>query len=131
MVYGLPGFIQEAAITALETYDATTGEMRAAYRRRRDLVTTALSETPGLRVMVPEAGMFVLLDTRATGLAASRSRLAAPARRRGIPTRRIRLRGSGVRVPSDVLHDERRRTAGGVPAHRSVLQEFAGSHRVT
>ncbi len=65
MVYGLPGFIQEAAVAAFEHYDAVTGAMRAEYRRRRDLVVAELRQAPSLRVLSPEAGMFVLLDTRA------------------------------------------------------------------
>lgn len=65
MLYGLPGFIQEAALAAFENYDGIVAEMLAAYKIRRDIVTTGLSGIPGLRVLVPEAGMFVLLDVRA------------------------------------------------------------------
>lgn len=67
MLYGVPGFIQEAAVAAFEHYDAVTAAMRADYRRRRDLVLSELGDVPGLGVLAPEAGMFVLLDTRATG----------------------------------------------------------------
>jgi aspartate/methionine/tyrosine aminotransferase len=69
MLYGLPGFIQDAAIVAIERHDAIAAEMRAHYRARRDLVTRALSQTPRLSVLVPDAGMFVMVDVRATGLA--------------------------------------------------------------
>ncbi len=68
MFYGLPGFIQEAAIAAIEDYDAVTREMREVYRVRRDLVARRLSACPGVSVLRPDAGMFVLMDVRATGL---------------------------------------------------------------
>lgn len=68
VLYGLPGFIQQAAVTALEQGEAITGQMRGVYRRRRDLVMDHLSTLPGLRVVPAEAGMFLMLDIRATGL---------------------------------------------------------------
>ncbi len=68
MLYGLPGFIQEAAIEALADYDAVTASMRDVYRRRRDLVADRLATCPGVTVLRPNAGMFVLMDVRATGL---------------------------------------------------------------
>ena len=68
MLYGLPGFIQEAALTALEDYDSTTETMRTIYGRRYALVASRLAEAPGLNVLRPEAGMFCLVDVRGTGL---------------------------------------------------------------
>ena len=64
MLYGIPGFVQEAALTAFGDYGAVTQAMRALYRGRRDRVVAGLADVPGLAVLVPEAGMFVLLDTR-------------------------------------------------------------------
>ncbi|CAM2157698.1 pyridoxal phosphate-dependent aminotransferase [Paraburkholderia tropica] len=68
MFYGLPGFIQQAALTALEERAHVVAEMRAIYRRRRDLVYAHLSGVPGLRCLLPEAGMFMMIDVRGTGL---------------------------------------------------------------
>lgn len=68
MFYGLPGFIQEAALTALEQREPIVAQMRAIYRRRRDLVHARLSSVPGLRCLLPEAGMFMMIDVRGTGL---------------------------------------------------------------
>lgn len=68
MLYGLPGFCQQAALTALEIEAETTAAMRATYRRRRDLVCDALAKAPGLRLLCPDAGMFVMADVRGTGL---------------------------------------------------------------
>lgn len=68
MLYGLPGFVMEAALAGVLAYDEVTNGMREIYRRRRDLVVDALSNCPGIRVLKPDAGMFVLVDVRATGL---------------------------------------------------------------
>lgn len=68
MNYGLPGFIQEAATVAIEKHAADVDEMREIYRRRRDLTAFMLAEAPGLDLLIPEAGMFVLADVRGTGL---------------------------------------------------------------
>jgi len=68
MTYGLPGFLQTAALAALAHHDEITAQMRAVYRRRRDLVIASLEGCPHLSVLKPDAGMFVLVDIRATGL---------------------------------------------------------------
>ncbi|MBD9676829.1 aminotransferase class I/II-fold pyridoxal phosphate-dependent enzyme [Pseudomonas sp. PDM18] len=68
MFYGLPGFVQEAALAAVERHDEVVTTMREIYRRRRDLVVAALSDCPRLKVLSPEAGMFVMVDVRDTGL---------------------------------------------------------------
>lgn len=68
MLYGLPGFIQEAAIQALTGSRYRADEMREIYRRRRDVVVSALSSIQLLEVLVPQSGMFVLVDIRKTGL---------------------------------------------------------------
>ncbi len=71
MLYGLPGFIQAAALKALELDEKVVGEGRALYRRRRDLVVEGLRHVPLLKCKVPEAGMFMLVDTRETGLSST------------------------------------------------------------
>lgn len=68
MLYGLPGFVQKAAIAALEEADAASERTSRILRNRRDLVVDRLSRIPGLQVTSPEAGMFVVLDVRGTGL---------------------------------------------------------------
>jgi arginine:pyruvate transaminase len=68
MTYGLPGFLQTAALAALASQDEITAQMRAVYRQRRDLVVASLSDCPQLVVLEPDAGMFVLVDVRGTGL---------------------------------------------------------------
>ncbi|WP_028229232.1 pyridoxal phosphate-dependent aminotransferase [Paraburkholderia ferrariae] len=68
MLYGLPGFIQQAALTALENREQIAADMRELYRRRRDIVYERLNGVPGLRCLLPEAGMFMMIDVRGTGL---------------------------------------------------------------
>jgi arginine:pyruvate transaminase len=70
MQYGLPGFIQRAAIAALNEPASIVDGMRDAYRRRRDAAMTQLNQVPGLKAHEPEAGMFMMLDVRGTGLSA-------------------------------------------------------------
>ena len=68
MLYGSPTFIQDAAITALESGDTEIENMRDAYRSRRDLVCEQLADVAGVSCHRPEAGMYVMLDVRKTGL---------------------------------------------------------------
>jgi len=70
MLYGLPGFIQEAAIVALSNCADDVADGRDIYRRRRDLALSLLADVPGLRCLSPEAGMFLMVDVRGTGLSA-------------------------------------------------------------
>jgi aspartate/methionine/tyrosine aminotransferase len=68
MLFGLPGFIQEAAVTALEESAAAELRIREFCRNRRDMLLQGLEGTPGIRCLVPDAGMFTLIDVRDTGL---------------------------------------------------------------
>lgn len=68
MLYGLPGFVMEGALAAVRAHDDVTRGMRETYRARRDLVVDSLSACPELSVLKPDAGMFVLVDVRGTGL---------------------------------------------------------------
>ena len=70
LLYGLPGFVQAAAIEALEHGAAASEAMCLTYRRRRDLMLAGLAGVPGLSCLKPEAGMFMLVDIRETGLTA-------------------------------------------------------------
>jgi arginine:pyruvate transaminase len=68
MLFGLPGFIQEAAITALQVSDEIEARVRDFCAARRDLLLAGLEGVAGIRCSVPDAGMFTLIDVRATGL---------------------------------------------------------------
>jgi arginine:pyruvate transaminase len=68
MLFGLPGFIQEAALTALLGSTAPELRIRELCTARRDLLIGGLAGVRGIRCCVPDAGMFTLIDVRETGL---------------------------------------------------------------
>jgi aspartate/methionine/tyrosine aminotransferase len=68
MLFGLPGFIQEAALTALAIAPETELKLRQFCNQRRERFLAGLHGIPNIRVFAPEAGMFLLLDVRETGL---------------------------------------------------------------
>ena len=63
--YGLPPFVQDAAVVALTGPQDETVSMVKAYGERADLVVERLSSVPGLGVFAPNAGMFAMLDVSA------------------------------------------------------------------
>ena len=70
MHYGCPGFIQHAAAVALDDEPPEVAAMKAELRARRDLVCDRLAGVAGLECLKPDAGMFIMLDVRQTGIAA-------------------------------------------------------------
>jgi len=68
MLYGLPGFIQEAALIALQIAPAAEAQMREFCAARRDLVLQELGGLEKIRCATPDAGMFMLIDVRGCGL---------------------------------------------------------------
>jgi len=68
MLFGLPGFVQEAAAMALSVSDAAEARVREYCAVRRDFLLAGLSGIRGLQCFAPDAGMFLLVDVRGTGL---------------------------------------------------------------
>jgi arginine:pyruvate transaminase len=68
MLYGLAGFIQEAALTAVGIAAEAESQAREFCANRLGLVLAGLEGAPGLRCHAPEAGMFMLIDVRGCGL---------------------------------------------------------------
>jgi aspartate/methionine/tyrosine aminotransferase len=68
MLFGLPGFIQEAALAALGMQAEAEASMREYCAHRRDLLLAGLQRIPAIECFVPDAGMFMLVDVRRTGL---------------------------------------------------------------
>ena len=68
MLFGLPGFIQEATMTALEVAAQAESRIRDLCTARRDMLLEGLKDLRGIRCCVPDAGMFTLMDVRGTGL---------------------------------------------------------------
>lgn len=71
MLFGLPGFIQEAAITALSAAPEAERRIRDFCAARRDRMLAGLRGISGIRPTVPDAGMFMLVDVSDTGLSAA------------------------------------------------------------
>jgi len=71
MLYGSPGFVQDAGIVAIEQDHAEVPQMLTALRLRRDNLHRQLAQVPKLSVELPEAGMFLMIDISRTGLSAS------------------------------------------------------------
>lgn len=68
MLYGCQPFIQDAAIAALDEPPAALAAMRDTYRERRDAVVETLRDSEIVATLPPAAGMFMMVDIRATGL---------------------------------------------------------------
>ena len=70
MLYGLPGFIQQAGYYALKFASKEREAMRDIYRQRRDLLLREFDAIPELDALKPDAGMFLMVDVRGAGLSA-------------------------------------------------------------
>ena len=68
MLFGLPGFIQEAALTALSIAPETERGLRNFCDARRERFVAGLEGVPNISAFAPQAGMFLLVDVRDTGL---------------------------------------------------------------
>lgn len=68
MLFSTPPFIQDAGIRALSGALHDVKNMREAYRNRRDLVCDLLGPVNKLHCHRPEAGMYVMIDVRETGM---------------------------------------------------------------
>jgi aspartate/methionine/tyrosine aminotransferase len=68
MLFGLPGFVQEAAITALDIAPAAEQRAREYCGTRQQRFAAGLRGIAELRPIEPEAGMFMLLDVSGSGL---------------------------------------------------------------
>ena len=68
MLYGLPGFVQQAGLHALKHCAADLETMRNKYLLRRNFLFDAFSAIPGLQPLLPDAGMFMMLNVLGSGL---------------------------------------------------------------
>ena len=65
--YGVPGFIQDAALFAL-TEATLEDTVSAPFLRRREIAERVLAQTNIVRAVPAQGAMYVMLDIRATGL---------------------------------------------------------------
>ena len=66
--YGVPGFIQDAALFALNQGTALEKEIAEPFRRRRALAQPILAGTNAVSLVPADGAMYLMLDIRATGL---------------------------------------------------------------
>jgi aspartate aminotransferase len=60
-------FVQDAAACALNSDQECVRRMAAEYQQRRDRVVERLRGIPGVEPLVPEGGLFVMVDIRGLG----------------------------------------------------------------
>lgn len=68
MLFGVQPFIADMTAYALSNPIETAARMREAYSRRAQLIVSGLNDAYGVVPIPPDAGMFILLDVRGTGL---------------------------------------------------------------
>ena len=66
--YGVAGFIQEAALFALNLGDAFEASIAEPFRRRRDIAIGIINKSNVINLIPSKGAMYVMLDIRATGL---------------------------------------------------------------
>ncbi len=66
--YGVPGYIQDAALFALNQGAAFEEKIAEPFKRRREIAQSIIANYPKLSAITPKGGMYVMLDIRATGL---------------------------------------------------------------
>lgn len=57
-------FVQDAAVCALQASQDCVGQMAAEYQARRDQVIGRLQGIHGIRPLIPDGGLFVMVDLR-------------------------------------------------------------------
>ncbi len=71
MTYGLPGFIQQGALSAVSDNGSDTKKFSETFKKRRDLLLSELKDLRGIKCHKPQAGMFIMLDVSGTGLSSA------------------------------------------------------------
>jgi len=66
--YGVPPFIQHAALHALARGEGFEASIADPFRRRREIAARALAGSQAIRAIPSAGAMYVMLDIRATGL---------------------------------------------------------------
>jgi arginine:pyruvate transaminase len=66
--YGVPGYIQDAAVFALNAGPELENKIAAPFLRRRNLVARVIQNQNVVRLVPADGAMYVMLDIRDTGL---------------------------------------------------------------
>ena len=68
MTYGLPPFIQDASVTALEKDHDTAKKVKKRLDINRKILRDELGKMEGAKLLAQGGGMFVILDIRPLGI---------------------------------------------------------------
>ena len=68
MLFGSQPFIEDALVVALTEQHDEVQRMRVAYRERAQVLVEAINGSTAVSACMPEGGMFVMVDVRATKL---------------------------------------------------------------
>ncbi len=74
--YGVPGYIQDAALFALSQGSALEQSIANVFRRRRLLANDVLAGANAVRLVPSSGAMYLMIDIRATGLSGEAFALA-------------------------------------------------------
>lgn len=66
--YGIPGFIQDAALFALNNGDILESQIAEPFARRRKIAFDCLSKASGMKLIPNQGAMYQMVDIRPTGL---------------------------------------------------------------
>ena len=66
--YGVPGFIQDAAVFALEQGPAFEAEIAEPFRRRRQIAQDILARQNAVPLVPSQGAMYLMLDIRSTSI---------------------------------------------------------------
>ncbi|MCI5110893.1 MAG: pyridoxal phosphate-dependent aminotransferase [Marivita sp.] len=66
--YGVPGYIQDAALFGLRAGAGLEAQVAEPFRRRRAIAERVLAAQQAVRMIPAQGAMYVMLDVRATGL---------------------------------------------------------------
>lgn len=66
--YGVPGFIQDAAVFALAQGEGLEDEIAAPFQRRCEIAKDILANQNTVGLIPAQGAMYIMLDVRATGL---------------------------------------------------------------
>ncbi|GFE51692.1 aminotransferase [Roseobacter cerasinus] len=66
--YGVPGYIQDASVFALNLGEAFEADIAAPFRRRRAIARNVMARQNTLSLIPSQGAMYLMLDVRATGL---------------------------------------------------------------
>jgi arginine:pyruvate transaminase len=66
--YGVPGYIQGAAVFALQQGEAFEADIAAPFLRRREIAREILAKQNTVGLIPAQGAMYLMLDMRATGL---------------------------------------------------------------